>query len=248
MAYLKIKGIVTREVNFGETDKILAVLTAEHGIISVSVKGARKGKSGVAAAASLLCYSEFTLYKGKTMYSANDINICESFYEIRNDLDAYFYACYFCEIVNAIAQEEDESEDLLKLFLNSLYYLTRKNKNLIKSIFEMRSMMYSGVAPCVNVCVICNKEFEEEREAATFSYGHSGIVCKSCICTEQGEVADVKIIPSTALALRHIVFAKVEDVFSFGVSEPVQKELSAITEEYVRVCTDKTFKSLKVII
>jgi DNA repair protein RecO (recombination protein O) len=247
MAYLKIKGIVTREVNFGETDKILTVLTGEHGLISVFVKGARKGKSGNAASASLLCYSEFTLYKGKTMYSANDINICESFYEIRNDIDAFFYACYFAEIVNAIAQEEDESEDLLKLLLNSLYYLTRKNKKLIKSIFEMRSMMYTGVAPCVNVCVLCGKAFADENEASAFSYEHAGIICYDCNCSKQDLNNDVKIMPATALALRHIVFSNEEGLFSFGVSETVQKELSAITEEYVRVCTDKKFKSLNVI-
>ena len=45
---VSIKGVVVKEVNYGESDKILTVLTAEDGIISVIAKRCRnlKNKSG----------------------------------------------------------------------------------------------------------------------------------------------------------------------------------------------------------
>ena len=44
MGYVNYKGIVLREVNTGEADKIITVLTAEEGKISIAAKDAQQQK------------------------------------------------------------------------------------------------------------------------------------------------------------------------------------------------------------
>ena len=44
MGLIKTKGIVTKIVNYSDSDKILTVITAEHGKIQVFCKGAQKPK------------------------------------------------------------------------------------------------------------------------------------------------------------------------------------------------------------
>ena len=61
-------ALVLREVKVGEADRILLLLTPEQGLISASAKGSLRLKSRLFSSCGLFCYSEFTLYEGRTMY------------------------------------------------------------------------------------------------------------------------------------------------------------------------------------
>ena len=64
-------GLVLRETETKESDKILTVLTPELGRISVIAKGARSRRSKYTAACQLLAYDEMTLRrKGEWYYLA----------------------------------------------------------------------------------------------------------------------------------------------------------------------------------
>ena len=60
--YEKTEGIVLRETDYKEKDKLLTILTAEHGKLTVRVRGAKGQRSRSRAACQLLAFSEFTLY------------------------------------------------------------------------------------------------------------------------------------------------------------------------------------------
>ncbi|MCK9252469.1 MAG: recombination protein O N-terminal domain-containing protein, partial [Clostridiales bacterium] len=45
MALIKTKGFVLRAVPVGESDRIISLLTEAHGLISVSVRGARRARN-----------------------------------------------------------------------------------------------------------------------------------------------------------------------------------------------------------
>ena len=88
-------GLVLRETDTRDADKILTVLTPDRGRLSVIARGARRKGSRVAAACQLLAYSEMTLYeKGRwTMLDAADT--IELFDGLRQDLTALRLAALF---------------------------------------------------------------------------------------------------------------------------------------------------------
>ncbi len=55
----KMRGLILKEVNTGEADKIITVLTEKNGKISVLAKNIRRVKGRFGAGASFLCYSDF---------------------------------------------------------------------------------------------------------------------------------------------------------------------------------------------
>ena len=55
--HISTQGLVLREVNYKESDKLLTVLTAEGGKRTVKARGCRRKGSPLAAAAQLLVYS-----------------------------------------------------------------------------------------------------------------------------------------------------------------------------------------------
>ena len=58
----KIEGIVISEQAYGETSKIINILTPDRGIVGVMAKGARKLKSDLANVSGKLNYGYFNLY------------------------------------------------------------------------------------------------------------------------------------------------------------------------------------------
>ena len=61
--HLTTMALVLREVSYKESDKILTVLSADEGRLTVSARGCRKKGSPIAAACQLLVWSEMTLYE-----------------------------------------------------------------------------------------------------------------------------------------------------------------------------------------
>ena len=59
-------GLVIKENNVGESDRVVVVLTRDKGLISAFVTGARKPKSKNAASTALLAYSSLTITKTYT--------------------------------------------------------------------------------------------------------------------------------------------------------------------------------------
>ena len=64
MTKISAAGLVIREQNIGEYDRLITVLTARHGLIRAFSRGAKKAKSKKLSATALLTYSDFT-YKNK---------------------------------------------------------------------------------------------------------------------------------------------------------------------------------------
>jgi len=86
-------GLVIREVLINDNDKLLTILTSEYGKISVMAKGVKGIKSKNASAVQIFCYSTFELLKNGERYSLKTAQLKESFYEIRDNMLAFFAVC-----------------------------------------------------------------------------------------------------------------------------------------------------------
>ena len=109
-------GIVLRETETKETDKILTVLTGELGKIAVIARGARRKNSRIAAPSQLLAYSELTLYKRGNWYMLDEGVTKELFDGVRQDLVLLSLASYFAELTESLTDEGEAREVLPLLF------------------------------------------------------------------------------------------------------------------------------------
>ena len=65
MASIQTKAIVVHRTNYGEADRILNVITPDHGVVSVIAKGARREKSKLAGNIELFTLSDITIHEGR---------------------------------------------------------------------------------------------------------------------------------------------------------------------------------------
>lgn len=242
MSYVKDVGIVIKEVNIGEADKLITLITKHHGKIQAFAKGSKRPRSKLTAGTQLLSFGNYLLFKGKTSYSVNNCELLDSFYEIRNDVVKLTYVAHMIDILSDAIQENQPARKILKLFLNTLHILARKNRDprLIKGIFEIRILSLLGFAPFVDGCIICN---EKVADNLLFSFKSCGFICKNDSCITNDKYA-IKVHSGTARAIHHIVTAPMKELFSFEISAEVLQELEKISKKYLRERMEKEYNKL----
>ena len=77
---LTTQGIVLRETNYKEADKILTVLTRDLGKRTVKARGCRRKNSKLTAASQLLVYSEMTLSERGEFTTLTEADPLEQFW------------------------------------------------------------------------------------------------------------------------------------------------------------------------
>ncbi len=150
MAYeVPLNGIVLSGQPIGEYDRRLVILTKERGKISCFARGARKPNSPLLGSTRSFAFGTFYLYEGRSSYSLHSAQISNYFEELIKDYDATLYACYFAEIADYYSHEGIEAKDAINLLYMAFCALTdqRLNKEIIKSTYEIRSVVLSGECP-----------------------------------------------------------------------------------------------------
>ena len=135
--YLVTRGIVLRDTDTRDADKILTLLTAEQGKIAVIARGARRKGCKFAACAQPLAYSEWTLHKKGQWYYANEGSTIELFNGLRSELDAMALGFYLAELTEGVITEESPQQELLSLLLNGLYAISTLHKPLPLDSFTL---------------------------------------------------------------------------------------------------------------
>lgn len=149
MKQFTTKGIVLTRTNFGEADRILTFLTADHGKVKAIAKGVRKAKSKLAGGIELFSISDLTLIIGKgeinTIISSR---LVKHYSHLAKDLDRSNMAYGFITKLNKATQENTEPEyfELLKTAFEGLDN-TSINPLLSEIWFNMQLLKLAGHKP-----------------------------------------------------------------------------------------------------
>ncbi len=250
-----VDGLVIRECDHGENDKLLTLLTPGNGRISVVAKGARSMKSKYMNSTSLFTYGNYEITERGGRAWLGGASVTESFYGIRNDLCRFALASYIAEAVLELSGEGEEAADMLRLALNTLFAIANDCKPLplIKAVFELRAMAMSGYLPDLSACSVC------ERPRAPYMYldiMNGSLKCAECLHREeQGlrppvfeDIVEARILAplgSGALAVaRYVLDAPPEKLLSFTLDEAATAELGRMTEKYLLHHLERSFSSL----
>lgn len=239
---LTTQGIVLRETNYKEADKILTILTRDYGKRTVKARGCRRRTSKLTAASQLLVYSDLTLYQRGDFLTLNEGETRNQFWAVRQDIELLALASYFAEIIEATVQEEEPAEDLLSLLLNSLYALDtlKKPKELVKAAFELRLLCLTGYEPLLDACAVCGLP---QPEAPRLNLFQGVLHCAKCR-GQVGEGVSMPLTPAALAAARHIVLGNPKKLFSFSIHPESMGQLGEMTEAFLMTQQERGFRTL----
>lgn len=234
------KGLVLREAQYKDNDKILSVLTQELGLVTVKARGVKRKNSPLRGGCQLLTYSEFTLYERSGYYSVNEAEPLNLFSGLHQNIELLSLGSYFAQLLSCVSDQDQVSPELLSLGLNSLYALDKLKKSqvLVKAAFELRLMALAGYYPELSGCGACGEE-----GTRFFCFQEGSLLCEDC--RRSMPLADgVELSQGVLDAMEHILHCPAKRLFSFTLPEPQLKELGMVTERYLICQLDQSFYAL----
>ena len=237
--FLSTTGLILRETQYKESSKILTVLTAAEGKLTVTARGAVRRNSKLAASTQLLVFSEMTLFSSRDRWTLTEARSIEQFSGLQNDVASLALGSYFAELAEAVSDEDSPNPELLPLCLNALFALSEgiKTHLYIKPAFELRLMAVSGFAPLISHCARCGRV---EPEHAYLDLEGGTLYCDSC------SVADSAPLSRAALsAARYIIGCDAKKLLSFSLEGEVLRELASASEQYLLIQLDRRFRTLE---
>ena len=248
---IEVRGLVIRTVDIKETDRLVTIYTEEYGAVTALARGARSLKSRKLAATLQFCYGRYVLYRQGDKYTIKEAELIENFFDIRQSIEGVALANYIAEVLSDVAVEEAEA-DLLRLALNSLYAISKGLYSIqkIKAVFEIRAVSILGFMPSVLECHLC-----DERNGDFFFDIMGGIIeCRSCHeKREKGRIEHADphethilciLSEGAKIALGYAIYAPIERLFAFNISDEDMRLFSRASEEYILNQMGHSYKSL----
>lgn len=143
---IKLNGIIIKETDYNEYDKLLTILTREKGKISAYAFNVRRSNSKNIGKVKLFALGTFELRENNESYTLENIIIKDDFLDLAKDYENVCYASYFIELADYFSYENIESEDVIDLLYFALKSLIKGviDKKLIRRVYELKLLKYQG--------------------------------------------------------------------------------------------------------
>ncbi len=238
---ISLEGLVIRQRRIGEDDRLITILTAEAGVITVYAKNAGRFKGSMAAATELLAHSRFVLFKHKERYSLDKAEAENIFFALRQDIIKLALASYLAQLcAELIPEGVQESGGALRLLLNTLYLLEKDKRSMwqLKAVFELRLLAMLGYMPDLVACAGCGC-FEAEQ---MFFLPHTGqLLCGGCGGLQQQAVG---LSAGVLTAMRHSIYSSPERLFQFSLPQASMRYFAQVSQAYILTRLEHTPSTL----
>lgn len=234
----KTEGIIIRVRDYNEADRIITLLTREHGKVQAIAKGCRKQKSRKRGIIQQFIYGDFILYRGRSLDTITQCEARESFAVLREDLDRMAYGSYVTELLDGFAIPGERQEELFYLTLISLHLLSLDDPVLVTRAFEIRLMNLLGYRPHLETCVNCGGKLTGARIA--FSSRLGGCLCQFCV---PGDPESSVCSMGTINMLRQLSTWDLKRLRILKMTPDIRKESGEMMKKYIAARLDKKIKS-----
>ncbi|WP_353122319.1 DNA repair protein RecO [Planktothrix agardhii] len=183
-------GINLKAQPFGESDRLLTILTREFGLIKAIAPGARKAKSPLGGRSELFVVNQLLIAKGRSLDRITQAETVTTYGGLSKNLGKLAASQYLAELVLSQALGDHQQEDLFILLNEHLNRLqTLSNSHLIanstqiiacltQGIFHLLAL--AGTAPQVQLCCLSQRRlqpnFTDEHWRVGFSIETGGII------------------------------------------------------------------------
>ena len=230
----EVTGIIVNETNYGETSKILNVITKEKGLISVMAKGCKNLKSPLRSVSSKLTYGTFIIYyKENKISTLKEISVLDNFKNLKKDITSISYAAYMLELSEGVIKQNNDPR-IFDLLIQSLKKIDESFDPLvIMNILELKYLEFLGVMPIIDSCAMCGKK----TGIVTLSSYRGGYVCKDCY-TNETMVSD-----KTIKLIRMFYYVDISKITKLDISPKSKNEINLFLDDYYSRYTGLYLKS-----
>src|SRR2546422_1349143 len=170
-------AVVLRRLDYGEADRILTLLTREHGKLAVIAKGSRRAKARMGNGLDLFTRSQMLLAKGRNLDVVAQAERRGDVRNISGDLQRTAYACLVAEVADKVLEERHPVDDVFELVVTTIERLNtpERSPRVESAWFLMRILDLLGYQPQLADCAGCNEALK--KPAGWFSRLFGRVLC-----------------------------------------------------------------------
>jgi len=236
----RCEALILRHIDYGESDRIVSLLTTEYGLQKGFARAARKSRKRFGS--SLEPFSQVIVHwrAGKgSLWSLQETELLDARAGLRVDLYSLTLASYGVELIELLVEEGQPYPLIYELICHFLDYLAQGGDvKVARLLFELRLVYLLGYIPHLLHCSECLKIFS--AEPVRFDAARGGSLCLAC-AGSGGLAVDLKTIGSLARTLNvsHRLFTG----FKFG--ETTLLEAGRMLTQVLAQVLPRAPKSLK---
>jgi len=230
----KTIGIILRRINLGEADRILTVLTKNHGKIRVVAKGIRKTLSKLAGHLEPFCLTELMVTEGKSLNIITSAQVKETYINLRSNLESTRKAYFLAEVIDKIVDENHPHEEIFDLLKKTLESINSGSNELMQSYFEINLLAELGFKPELEHCLDCHGKLDPQK--VLFNAEQGGLTCGKCSGGREISEKAIKV-------LRLFLAYNISIIDRIKTDEKLTKEILYLTNIYLKTISQQEFKT-----
>jgi DNA repair protein RecO (recombination protein O) len=237
MPHYRDEGIILRTHKLGEVDRILTILTKDHGQIRAVAKGVRKTSSRFGARLEPFMVADLQLYEGKNLDTVSQVEQLASYgAQIVADYPKYTAANAMVEAAERLTRESSNSQQYLLLLggLRALSGSDHESSQVLDS-YLLRALSLSGWVPELGACHSCQSE---NPQAFSVHTGH--VSCSECALAGAVKLGKV--------GLDHMRNLLAGNWIEVGEAQPATKSnVSSVISAYLQWQLERGLRSMSMV-
>lgn len=214
-------------MRLGEADRIVTILTAEHGKVRAVAKGVRRTKSRMGGRVEPLSHVALLCWSGRELDIVSQAESLDTFRTIREDLSRLAPAMTILEIADQVAEQHAPAGELFSTVLGALRSLEAFASPLLLGAFCLKLLAVEGVSPVVDSCARCGSD----AALVAFNLSEGGLLCANC---RRGQAVSQDFVTLARMILRGGLSTALKEPESPATAELERVALSAVEQHLDR--------------
>jgi DNA repair protein RecO len=236
------RGLIIRSNEYKDKDRLLSVLTADRGLITICAKGVAKPNSSLGCFSMPYMLCDFVVSVSHGYYYLKDASIIESNSKIMESLEQMTVAAHISSCLMDCTLQSENAKEAYELAVYA-YYMLANNKDkylLIYSAFNWRLLTIAGFTVLYDLDDPLYKATGDKqgRYMINISGGSSD---------SQNRSFNRLLEEPTVRALKFFATCDLKRMFTSSADKKTEEELRDFTTDYLSVHFEKMYDSLSVL-
>ncbi|MCG8591937.1 MAG: DNA repair protein RecO [Proteobacteria bacterium] len=242
------EALVLRSVDFGESDRIVHLLTRSGGRLTAMAKGARRSTKRFPGTLDFFNHlkAHLQVRGGQAMARLEQAVLVSSFEALRVDPSRFALAVYLLELLDRLAPERLPRADAERLFAfagGALQAIARgRPGRRLQILLELRTLAAVGLRPELRSCVRCGRPVEGGTVA--FHVPEGGCLCAACGLRAEGALT---LHLGTLRALDQALQLGLDRLERLALGEVAEREGALLVRRFQRFHTGLELRSEPVV-
>ncbi len=225
--FLSTPAIVLRTVDFGESDRIVTVLSRDFGKFTGIAKGAKRSRKRFSGALEIFARIRLDFHQRRDsgMAFLERAVVRAPWPALVQSMARYGAATHVIEVADKISAEHEVGDDLFQVVDATLATLGSEEPGpFLLRLFELAVLSAGGWHPHLDHCLGCRRLPETSRDLVSLEVEGGGVRCSGC-----ARDGGLRLRPETLACMRRFANAALKHrTLDFGVQREVQEWLEPL--------------------